>query len=284
LQQKSTDPSIRAQTGLAYARAGEISAYLFGDLTRAHEAFAQAVALLEQAVVDFPTQFQYPHALGRCYNRRAEALAREGQLEEAVQEHRRALVQFEKEGRLALTLGQERSRRQELGYTYLVMGMRLTAKQPKDAEHAFRQLLDLAEKLDAEYPNDLIYQRYLAFGSRNLADLLKAKQPENALPLYKRSAEMFKKLAVQFPQHPLGRSLAGEGAETHVSLRDLLSRLGRADEARAAHVWRDADGLAFGAGFLFVADANAGVSRVAVAGQPAEPHEEVTIGRPEDDR
>ena len=116
------------------------------------------------------------------------------------------------------------------------MGKALAPRHPKVAEQAFHHVLDLAEKLDGEYPNDLIYQRYLAFGSRDLADLLKAKQPEHALPLYQRSAEMLKKLAAQFPQHPLGRSLAGQGAETYVSLRDVLTRLGRLDEARAAHL------------------------------------------------
>jgi tetratricopeptide (TPR) repeat protein len=236
LRQRSTDPLIRAQTGLAYSRVGEISVYLFADLTRAHEAFTEAVPLLEQAIVDFPTQFQYPHALGRCYNRHAEVFAREGRLEEAVQEHRRALGQFEQLGQMALSPLQERQRRQELGYTYENMGKALAPRHPKDAEQAFRQVIDLAEKLDGEYPNDLIYQRYLAFGSRGVADLLKAKEPEHALPLYQRSAELFKKLAAQFPEHPLGRSLAGQSAETYVSLRDVLTRLGRPEEARAAHV------------------------------------------------
>jgi tetratricopeptide (TPR) repeat protein len=236
LQQNSTDPVIRAETGLAAARVGEISVYLSGDRARADEAFAQSIKLLTQARVDFPTNPKYPHELGRCYNRLAEALTAAGRLEEAEQEHRRALLQFEAEGQLQLTPHQERGRRQELAYTYLNLGKALAPAKPKDAEQAFRQVLDLAAKLDADFPNDLIYQRYLAFGSRNLAELLRAKQPENALPLYKRSAELLKKLSVQFPDHPLGRGLANTAGLTYSSLGTLLTRLERADEARAAHL------------------------------------------------
>src|SRR5262249_20300063 len=141
----------------------------------------------------------------------------------------------EKEMRMALDPGQNRWCRQELGYTYLLMGKALASKKPIDAEHAFRKLIEVAEKLDAEHPNDVMYLRYLAFGYRSLADLIKAQAPEKALPLYQRSAELFQTSAVKFPQHPLGLNLSFQAAETHLSLRDLLTRLGRADGALAAH-------------------------------------------------
>jgi tetratricopeptide (TPR) repeat protein len=236
LQQGSKDPLIRAETGMAYFRVGIISVYLFADRARANDAFAQAVLLLEQAVVDFPNKPEYRKALGRSYTRRGELLQSEGRYDEAVQEHQRAVVQFQEMARLSLPPNEERWRRQELAYTYLMLGTTLEVKRPGDAERAFRDVLALAEQLDKEFPNALIYGRYLAFGSRGLANSLNAAQPENALPHYQRSAELLKRLAAQFPQHPLGRNLAWEAGDTYVSLGDLLTRLGRPAEARAAHV------------------------------------------------
>jgi eukaryotic-like serine/threonine-protein kinase len=235
LEHKSNDALLRAETGLAFSRVGEISVYLFADQVRAKEAFAQAVPLLEQAIIDFPTQLRFMHALGRCHNRRAEALAKEGLLDEAEQEHRRALAQFEKELGMTLDPQQNRMCRQELGYTYSVMGAELAPKKPIEAEDAFRQAIDLAEALDAEYPNVLVYLRYRAFGYRDLADLVRARAPMIAVTHYQRSAELFENSAARFPQHPLGLTLNGQAADTCLSLRDLLYHLGRDAEALEAH-------------------------------------------------
>jgi serine/threonine protein kinase len=207
LQQASSDPSIRAETGLAYLRVGEISRFLFGDLGRANENFVRALPLLQQATVDFPGVAEYRHELGRCHNGLAVCLAAAGRLEEAEREHRKALEQFEQEGQMTLITGQERRVRQELAWTYLNLGKVLDRRRPDDAQEAFHEVIALCEKLDAEFPNESYYQSWMASAFLRLARLMTANgAPAEADKLYRRFNEL--KPASAFAANSMAWTLA----------------------------------------------------------------------------
>lgn len=188
LQQNSTDPSIRAETGMAYFRIGEIDRYLYWDRARAKEPFTRAISLLEQAVVDFPAIPRYREMLGRSYNGLGCCLAHEDRPEEAVQAHRRALDQFAQ----LLSPSQDRMRRQELAWTYLNLGRELLkSKQTEQSEEAFREVVDLCEKLEAEFPNESYYSAWIGNACLYLTRLLADNgEPQEADKFYRKLSEL----------------------------------------------------------------------------------------------
>jgi len=190
LQQTSSDPSIRAETGLAYCRAGEISRFLFADLRRANELFARAIPLLEQATVDFPEMSEYRHELGRCHNGLAKWHSAAGRTEEAAQEHRRALEQFEELGRAGLTIDRDGWRRQELAYTYLNLSEVLEKERPDESEKAAREVVRLCENLDTEFPTHPFIQDWMGRACILLARLMLARgESADADKVYRRFRE-----------------------------------------------------------------------------------------------
>ena len=192
LQQQSTDPSIRAEAGMAYFRVGDISRFLYGDTARAKEPFVLAITLLKQAVVDFPAIPEYREKLGRSYNGLGYCLRHAGRPEEAEQEHRRALDQYEQLERLHISPSQDRSCRQELAWTYLNLGTSLVnSKRFEQAEGAFRHVVTLCEKLEAEFPNESYYDQWTAIACQSLTRLLVAKgEPEEADKFYRKVREL----------------------------------------------------------------------------------------------
>jgi tetratricopeptide (TPR) repeat protein len=177
---------------MAYFRVGEITRNLYEDLARAKEPFARAVSLLEQAVADFPDIPEYRHHLGRSYNGLASCLREAGRSEEAEQEFRYALDQFEQLERLPLSPAEDRSRRQELAWTYLNLGASLAkSKRSEQAEQAFRKVIALCEQLDAEFPIESFYVAWIGNAYLHLTQLLADNgEPEKADEIYRKLCEL----------------------------------------------------------------------------------------------
>ena len=105
LRQESTDPTIRAQTGLAYSRVGEISVYLLRPHSGTRSVHRQAVPRPEQQVWTSLRTSIPARTWTLLQPSTAEVFASAGRLEEAEQEHRRTLGQFEQVGCMQLSPG-----------------------------------------------------------------------------------------------------------------------------------------------------------------------------------
>jgi serine/threonine protein kinase/tetratricopeptide (TPR) repeat protein len=266
LQKKSDDPEIRRGAALAYGRVGRIQRFLgqyaeaekayrsaigmleelggqskgepalrarIGDLLRElawtlnclgkHEEavrnMRRAVAIAENLVEDYPDLPTYRTALVSARNQLADALAAR-QPEEAEQLFRGNLPLADDDTNLeAIHRG--------LGNVFM------TTQCFSEAEQAYRQALNYAERRAAESPVAHWLQSALANDLLVLASALTATQrPQEAEQHVRRAVVIYDQLATNFPASPDYRHGL---ASAHGKHAGVLKTLGRTTEAEKAY-------------------------------------------------
>lgn len=148
LEQKSTDPTIRYETALAYKRVGIIRHEL-GNRTGAVKSYQQAIQLLENLIQEFPKEATYGYGLAECMSR--QAFARQNQEDElGFQNSQRQLKLMQ---RLTAEHPQNPSFQNRLVWAHTTLGNSLIAgnRLPESLPH-YRRALAECEKLFREHP------------------------------------------------------------------------------------------------------------------------------------
>jgi tetratricopeptide (TPR) repeat protein len=173
LQEQSTDPVVRQETGRAYLRVGNIQ-LLLGQVEEAHEAHRQAVALFAQLANDFPGNPEYREDLGQGYLAQLrvfqEALqpAQQAQVEQI---YRRAIAVQEQ---LVADFPDVLAYQSDLAKINLWWGhiIKHSGIRFREVEKALRRSLEIVGKLLEHKPLDPGYRADLGEILGNLGDVL----------------------------------------------------------------------------------------------------------------
>jgi eukaryotic-like serine/threonine-protein kinase len=229
LQEKSADPAIRVETGMAFRRVGAIQ-HLLGRHDQAKEAYDQGIALLEALTGELPRVAPYRYELARCYWSRGSLLKDTGPLGEAEQELRKAQALQETSVAEAPDRG---DCRQDLARSHNALGIVLeNTNQHKEAEQSYRQAVELNEKLVTDFPALAVYHKEQAKPLINLANLLRhSGQFPEAERAYRQAVAAANKAVEKFPGEPDFRAML---AYAHASLGTVLIDKGQFPEAERA--------------------------------------------------
>jgi hypothetical protein len=195
LQEKSDDPAIRLEAGMAYRRVGDIYG-LLGQHQKAEAAYQKGIVLLEDVAAG-PDGVPARQEMGRAHHGRGVVLRDSARSREAEEAYRRALGLQEK---LAAE-GNDPAYRMDLARTYNNLGnlMNDTA-QPQEAEKAYRSALQFDEQLVAEFPAVADYRKDLAKHAHNLAkQLAQNNRFREAEPFHRRAVAVADQVAVDWP-------------------------------------------------------------------------------------
>jgi serine/threonine-protein kinase len=136
----------RRQTALLYSCLGDLQQQR-NSTEAAHQAYGRAQELLDQLVVEFPTERIYRNDLAMLYSKQAQFLEASGEHAVAVGTLKQAI---EIQDRLATEPSAALSDRQRGAELRLMLGTFLEEqKQPAEAEAAYRAALDLMQRIVA---------------------------------------------------------------------------------------------------------------------------------------
>jgi serine/threonine protein kinase/Tfp pilus assembly protein PilF len=239
LQEKSTDPGVRQETGRAHRRLGDICLQL-GRYAEAETHFGAAVALLTPAPADAPLEADAPLPLAQTYNALGDLLRRTGRHREAEDAYRQALARLEPwiertphdpPGRLSVADG----------YHNLGILLEKTGRLA-EAETAYRQGLAHAAKLVADFPAQPRFRQALANRHNSLGILCRiTNRPQEAEQAYRDALALLTQLTVDFPTRAEYRS---QRAASHYNLGNLQATTDRLAEAereyqQAEHLYKE---------------------------------------------
>jgi serine/threonine-protein kinase len=170
-EEKSHDPLVRAETGRAYRRVGDIYQTM-GMLSQAEEAYRQAIPILQRLADEFPDAPEHRRELAVSYSSLGWLLYGTSRNPEAEAAIRRAIALQE-----PLVAGSQRAPayRRELATSFSRLGLLLTPRAPAEAANAFHRSLELRRQLAAEYPDEADYWSDLGVTLSNLARLLRVR-------------------------------------------------------------------------------------------------------------
>ncbi|MCI0459454.1 MAG: tetratricopeptide repeat protein [Gemmataceae bacterium] len=223
LQEKSSDPPIQLQTGMACRRVGHLRHWL-GRHDQAEQAYERGIALLEQLAGRYPNEPSYRQELARSYAGRARLFREVGRSAEADQACRQALKLQEQ---LVADAPAERDYRRDLARSLFLLA--LSPNLP-DTEALHRRALRLLDQLVAEDPTRFGYAEDWGKCLNALANLLsrtdRLKEAEDA---YRQAIARAEKILVAYPRERDYQCLLGV---THNNFGKLLWDTGRLGDAR----------------------------------------------------
>jgi serine/threonine protein kinase/tetratricopeptide (TPR) repeat protein len=200
LNEKSNDPSVRKETGLAYQRMADLLRKL-RQHDEAKAAYEQAIALLGQLAADFPAVAEYRQQLADSYNWLGELLRTTREPPRAREAYGRAR---DLQQRLVAEFPQEPAYRQDLARSHSNLGILLKdTGSTKDAEQAFTEALAILEDLVREFPEVPSYRQHRARTYLNLGPVLRANQrSQTAEEIYGQAIADLQTLVEKFPADP----------------------------------------------------------------------------------
>jgi tetratricopeptide (TPR) repeat protein len=230
LEERSTDPAVRFETGRAHQRVAELLK-LLGEHAESRQAYGRAIELFDQLAREFAEAAEYRHELAVSQNGLAELLRTVGESDEAERGYRRAM---ELEESLVREFPAEPKHRRELARACDNLGILLSGTgRAADAEQAFGEAIGILQSLVRESPDQAEYQQGLARSYLNLGPLLRtAGRLTEAESAYDRAIQLLDALVARLPNRPAYRH---ELAVTHNNRGNLLNSARRFDEANEAH-------------------------------------------------
>jgi eukaryotic-like serine/threonine-protein kinase len=237
LMERSNDPALGEDTGAAYLRLGTLQ-FTLGAYGEGEEPARKAVALFQQLLAESPGEPRYRHKLADSYAVLARCVLTYGDLDN----HRKGTEAFRQAYHLYRELAAEfpdmADYRNSVAYCQrsAAFGLWLQAppdRPPPQVEKAFREALELYEKLVADHPTVLVYRRELADSYQTLAQLLaETKQYGEAERQFCQALEQYEKLVTEFPRVVRPRA---ELARTFCFLGGLLTSMGRSQDGGEAY-------------------------------------------------
>jgi serine/threonine protein kinase len=184
---------------------------------------ADVLEAQERLVREFPDNAAYRDVLAAGRANLALDLLRQGKLDEALVQGRKALVIQEK---LVADFPRERDYRQRFYRTHQYLGAVYSARQdPVKAEDHYRRALSIQLQLTAEFPAVPQYRQELAVTRVNLTSALigqgKVKDAEEQL---REAARLFEKLVAELPGERVYRE---QLLTTYVNLATILDATGQ---------------------------------------------------------
>jgi serine/threonine-protein kinase len=228
LNEKSTDPALRKETGLAYKRMGDVSR-LLEQYDQALNAYGEATALLGQLADDFPARPEYRQELATCHNFQGEVLRQASRPREAGAAYKQALRLQEQ---LAAEYPAELAYQQDLARTYYNQGILFKEdNHAGEAEAAFLRAIETLQQLVKDNPAEPKYQQHLARSYLNLGPVLRAtNRPQLAQERYNQAIALLTKLAQAYPDNPDYRHEVGV---CFLNLGNLLADSNRQEADKA---------------------------------------------------
>jgi serine/threonine protein kinase/tetratricopeptide (TPR) repeat protein len=199
LEEHSTDPAVRHETGNAYRVTGTIY-NLLGRHRDAEQACQAAIALLQPLAAEFPAEANYRADLGWAYHGLGTALQHLGRPNEAGKRWRRCVELWE-----ALATEYPAAvwyRRWQLQVQLELLGPWQIAARHPEAEVALQQALPLLEAQAKDDPAGA-WRRQLAGAYQDLGHVLSGKgQGKEAERYFRGALAISEQLAAEFPKHP----------------------------------------------------------------------------------
>jgi serine/threonine protein kinase/Tfp pilus assembly protein PilF len=230
LQQKSDDPAVRREAGLAYHRLGKIYDML-GEHQRSEQAFRQALEIQTQLVAEFPAQPDHRSNLAASQGVLGRLLLQLGRMPEAEQAFGQARLLFDE---LVAEYPARQNDRRQLAVTHFNLAevFRNTGRLD-EAEESFKGGRAVLETLVADFPAVADYRNVLAGGLSNLGVLLaNTGQPAEAEQVYTRARDLLQQLANEFPDEADYRR---DLSRSHGNLANLFAGSGRLPAAEQAY-------------------------------------------------
>jgi serine/threonine protein kinase/tetratricopeptide (TPR) repeat protein len=227
LTQKGSDPQLRHETALAYARVGEIQDIL-GNAAEVEAASRHAVALLEKLVGDFPGVPAYREGLARSRALLANRLYWAAKYEECMRLRRRVLADYEKLAADFPTVPAYQ-RGVAAAHTDLGNGLKDSLGRLPEAESEFRQALAGLGQVQVNFPKEPADQTLVAHCHLWLGVLLlhSSRFPE-AEPELRHALAICEQLSAKTPADP---ALKSKLAHAHTYMANLLQLTNRDAEA-----------------------------------------------------
>jgi serine/threonine protein kinase len=223
LTQKGSDPQLRHETALAYARVGDIQDIL-GNAAEAEAAYRQAVALLEKLVGDFPGVPAYREGLARSCESLAYRLFWATKYEECMQLRCRVLADYEK---LAADFPTVPAYQRAMAGAHTDLGNALkdAVGRLPEAEHQFRQALAVLGKVRVNFPKEPEDQALVAHCHLWLGVLLlhRSRFPE-AEPELRQALVIREQLSAKTPADPALKSKLAHAQTYMANLLHLTNR------------------------------------------------------------
>ena len=223
LDQESSDPEVRKQTGRVYLRMAEMYRHL-GQPALAEEACRKGLDVARKLVTDFPNVPSYGAQLAAVHTTLGHFLRQmPGRRQEAEETIHQALLLQKK---LADDFPRNTAYRLTLADNYHELGYLLwTCGRSQEAEEAYRQALQLQRELVAESPTNATFQSRLCHMLNSWGILLRA---DNRLGEAERVHREVLGILDCLPAE------IKELARTHGHLALVLRQLGRAEDAENA--------------------------------------------------
>ncbi|HMC63757.1 MAG TPA: tetratricopeptide repeat-containing serine/threonine-protein kinase [Gemmataceae bacterium] len=198
LQERGTDPTVRAETARAYYRVGRVRAML-GQPVEAVAAFREAIQMQVQLVADVPDESAYQRELAQSYQGLGRELSNLGRHAEAEQPYLDALALLRT---LVDRFPENAEYRHELASVYLGQGHVYFAipRYPK-VQPAYQQALQLLETLVKEFPKEAAYRRDLGFTHERLGFAFsQARRWEDSEKAYHKAIDLQEQVVKEFPK------------------------------------------------------------------------------------
>jgi tetratricopeptide (TPR) repeat protein len=215
LQDRSTDPAVRRETGRAYYRAGGIRS-LLGQHAESATAYREGIELQQELAHGGNGEPADRRDLAQSYQALGAEFVDMVRYSEAEQAYKRAHGLL---ADLTARFPKEPSYRQALAGLYNQEG-RLYSVIPRwdEVEPCYRQALALQEELVAGFPKIASYRQNRAVTQENLGIYLSTRvhPPKEADPALRKAIEYYQELARDFPKE----------ADYRVGLAQAYSNLG----------------------------------------------------------
>jgi tetratricopeptide (TPR) repeat protein len=209
LQTQKEDPVLRAETGRAQRRVGDIQQQL-GAYAEAEAAYRGAIDSFRELAAKSPERAEYREHEALTGHQLAVVLQATGRPQQAEELTRQALAV---QAKLAKDFPQVAQYRRDLASTHHNLGMILQLRNELGpADQAYGQAQDLLSKLTADHPEVEDYQQELARTFSNRGALMHvAGKPREAEKLFRKGIEIQKLLVSNSAGNPdyeaeLGRS------------------------------------------------------------------------------
>ncbi len=198
LEEKSSDPGVRWETGRAYLRVGDIQEML-GEHEAAEKSYVDARNFFTELRTESPDDARYQQDLAVCLNNLGQLLKDAGRTPEAEQSLRDAL---ELRRKLVDQAGRTEDRREQAAVGANLGVLLLGFCRYTEAESLLRQSLQLRQELAAASP-DPTARLDLARGQNNLGVLLAAIGGEDeAAKAFHHSLDVLQRLQREYPTVP----------------------------------------------------------------------------------
>jgi serine/threonine protein kinase/Tfp pilus assembly protein PilF len=201
--ERSPDPELRLETGIAYRRVGEIQ-FKLGEFVKAEEAVSSSIALLTRLTADRPDEPRYLDALASSHHKLGGLFLQRDELQNAEREFGDALQRYEKlaaespvspsyvEGRAACVSA--------LASVWLGQG------RGGEAVEGYRRALSILELLPPDIASRAESRRSRAHCTLNLGwALATAGQPGQAEASCRQAVDLLRRDAEDFPRDPGAR-------------------------------------------------------------------------------